>query len=100
MNSDLVHPWNPVSFHVTQSGPIGENPSSVVNMVDPFVFPRGFLTSQNLKKFRKTVSWVSLGHCLQRNNNRFITCGIRVGNGKPFCYRKYLNRVFTFIQLR
>lgn len=48
-----------------------------VNTVDPFVIPRVPLPPQNLKKFRKTVSWVSLGHCLQRDNNGFVTCGIR-----------------------
>ena len=48
-----------------------------VNTVDPFVIPRVSLPPQNLKKFRKTVSWVSLGHCLQRDNNGFVTRGIR-----------------------
>ncbi len=41
------------------------------------MIPRVSLPPQNLKKFRKTVSWVSLGHCLQRDNNGFVTCGIR-----------------------
>ena len=48
-----------------------------VNTMDPFVIPRVSLLPQNLKKFRKTVSWVSLCHCLQRDNNGFVTCGIR-----------------------
>lgn len=47
-----------------------------VNTVDPFVIPRVFLPPQNLKKFRKTVSWVSLGYCLQRDNNGFVPRGI------------------------
>lgn len=47
-----------------------------VNTVDPFVIPRVPLPPQNLKKFRKTVSWVSPGHYLQRDNNGFVTCGI------------------------
>lgn len=46
-------------------------------MVDPVVIPRVFLSPQNMKKFRKTVSWVSPGHYLQRDNNGFVTCGIR-----------------------
>ncbi|KHE08433.1 hypothetical protein LH87_00745 [Citrobacter braakii] len=45
--------------------------------MDPFVIPRVSLPPQNLKKFRKTVSWVSLCHCLQRDNNGFVTRGIR-----------------------
>lgn len=48
-----------------------------VNTVDPFVIPRGSLPPQYLKKFRKTVSWGSLGHCLQRDNNGFVPHGIR-----------------------
>lgn len=38
-----------------------------VNTVDPFVIPRGSLPRQNQEEFRKTVSWVSLSHCLQRD---------------------------------
>ncbi len=41
------------------------------------MIPRVSLPPQNLKKFRKTVSWVSLGHCLQRDNNGFFPRGIR-----------------------
>lgn len=48
-----------------------------VNTVDPFVIPRVSLPPQNLEKFRKTVSWVSLSRCLQRDNNGFVKCGIR-----------------------
>jgi len=48
-----------------------------VNTVDPFVIPRVSLPPQNLEEFRKTVSWVSLCHCLQRDNDGFVTRGIR-----------------------
>ena len=41
------------------------------------MIPRVSLPPQNLEKFRKTVSRVSLGHCLQRDNNGFVTRGIR-----------------------
>jgi len=47
------------------------------NMVEPFVIQQVSLPSQNLEKLRKTVSWVSLSHCLQGGNNGFITRGIR-----------------------
>ncbi|BED94538.1 hypothetical protein Ef18B226LT_08430 [Escherichia fergusonii] len=45
--------------------------------MDPFVIPRVSLPPQNLEKFRKTVSWVSLCHGLQRDNNGFVMRGIR-----------------------
>src|SRR5690606_4946668 len=48
-----------------------------VNTVDPFVIPRVSLPPQNLKKFRKTVSWVSFSHRLQRGNHGFVTRDIR-----------------------
>lgn len=48
-----------------------------INLGDPFVIPRGSLPPQNLNKFRKTVSWVSPGHCLQCDNNGLVTCAIR-----------------------
>lgn len=41
--------------------------------MDPFVIPRVSLPPQNLEKFWKTVPWVSLCHCLQRDNNGFGT---------------------------
>lgn len=41
------------------------------------MIPQVFLPPQNLEEFLKTVSWVSLGHCLQRGYNGFVTCGIR-----------------------
>lgn len=41
------------------------------------VIPRVSLPPQNLEKFWKTVPWVSLCHCLQRDNNGFVTRGIR-----------------------
>lgn len=60
-----ICPYGEIQFHQT------------INSVDPFVIPRVYLPPQNLKKFWKTVSWVSLGHCLQRHNNGFVTRGIR-----------------------
>lgn len=48
-----------------------------INTMDPLVIPRVSLPPQNLKKFRKTVSWVSLDYYLQRDNNGFVTRGIR-----------------------
>lgn len=48
-----------------------------INTMDPFVIPRVSLPPQNLEKFWKTVLRVSLCHCLQRDNNGFITRGIR-----------------------
>ncbi|ELX27568.1 hypothetical protein SEER_04026 [Salmonella enterica subsp. enterica serovar Rissen str. 150] len=48
-----------------------------INTMDPFVIPRVSLPPQNLEKFWKTVPWVSLCHCLQRDNNGFVTRGIR-----------------------
>ena len=41
------------------------------------MIPRVSLPPQNLKKFRKTVSWVSLSHRLQRDNNWLVTRAIR-----------------------
>lgn len=35
------------------------------------------LPPQHLEELWKTLSWVSLCHCLQRDNNEFITRGIR-----------------------
>ncbi|MBM3062871.1 hypothetical protein GF718_16250 [Citrobacter braakii] len=40
------------------------------------MIPRVSLPPQNLEKFRKTVSWVSLCHCLQRDHNGFVPRGI------------------------
>lgn len=48
-----------------------------INTIDPFVIPRVSLPPQNLEKFWKTVPWVSLCHYLQRDNNGFVTRGIR-----------------------
>ncbi|EJK89616.1 hypothetical protein UUU_27350 [Klebsiella pneumoniae subsp. pneumoniae DSM 30104 = JCM 1662 = NBRC 14940] len=48
-----------------------------VNAMDPFVISQVSLPPQNLKKFRKTISRIPLCHRLQRNNNGFVTCGIR-----------------------
>lgn len=48
-----------------------------INTMDPIVIPRVSLPPQNLEKFWKTVSWVSLCHCLQRDKNGFVTSGIR-----------------------
>ena len=48
-----------------------------INTMDPFVIPRVSLPPQKLEKFRKTVSWVSLCHCLQSDNNGFVRRGIR-----------------------
>lgn len=45
--------------------------------MEPFVIPRVSLPPQNLEKFWKTVSWVSLCHCLYCNNNGFVARGIR-----------------------
>lgn len=41
------------------------------------MIPRISLPPQNLEKFRKTVSWIPLSYILQRDNNGFITRGIR-----------------------
>ncbi len=49
-----------------------------INTMDPFVIPRVSLQPQNLEKFWKTVPWVSLCHCLQHDNNGFVTRGIRM----------------------
>lgn len=48
-----------------------------VNTVEPFVIPLVSLTSQDLIKLRKTVSWVSFSHRQQCGNKGFITRGIR-----------------------
>lgn len=48
-----------------------------INTVDPFVIPRISLPSQDLKKLRKTVSWIPFSRRLQCSNNGFVTCGIR-----------------------
>jgi len=48
-----------------------------VNTVDPFVIPRVPLSSQNLVKLRKIVSWISFSHRLQCGNNGFVTRDIR-----------------------
>ncbi|KOO19147.1 hypothetical protein AC068_08565 [Morganella morganii] len=45
--------------------------------MDTFVIQRISLPPQNPEKFRKTLSRIPLCHRLQRNNNRFITRGIR-----------------------
>lgn len=70
--------------------------------MDPFVIPRVSLPSQNLEKFWKTVPWVSLCHCLQRDNNGFITRGIGVeytgttgDRGKVECHVKLLQCLFV-----
>ncbi|GAR87258.1 hypothetical protein NGUA21_01391 [Salmonella enterica] len=48
-----------------------------INTVDPFVIPHVSLPPQNLKKLRKTVSWIPFSCCLQCGNNGFVTCVIR-----------------------
>jgi len=39
--------------------------------------PRISLPPQNLKKLRKTISWIPFSRRLQCGNNGFVTCGIR-----------------------
>jgi hypothetical protein len=45
--------------------------------MDPFAIPRVSLMLQNLEKSWKSVSWISLCHCLQGNNYGVITRVIR-----------------------
>ncbi|ESA98063.1 hypothetical protein HMPREF1619_04789 [Klebsiella pneumoniae 909957] len=48
-----------------------------INTVDPFVIPRVSLPPQNLKKLRKTLSWIPFSCRLQYGNNGFVMCVIR-----------------------
>lgn len=41
------------------------------------LIPRVSLTPQNLEEFWRTVSLIPLCHCLQRDNNGFVTRGVR-----------------------
>lgn len=63
------------SAHSASAKGINSGPLSMRSMTG--VIPRVSLPSQNLEKFWKTVPWVSLCHCLQRDNNGFVTRGIR-----------------------
>lgn len=58
--------------------PYGESSASADSKYGgSFCDSTGIPAAAELKEFRKTVSWVSLCHCLQRDNNGFVTRGIR-----------------------
>jgi len=56
----------------------GENSASADNKYDgSFCDSTGIPAAAEPGKFWKTVPWVSFCHCLQRDNNGFVTRGIR-----------------------
>lgn len=58
--------------------PYGENSASADNKYDgSFCDSTDIPAAPEPGKVLKTVPWVSLCHCLQRDNNGFVTRGIR-----------------------